>query len=92
MVVVRNVLHVEGAHNAFSQSMLMGREPRIVPANGYGLRTHAAVTGADHRRRGLGELVGVARQVGWLFQLDVVSAGVGTPQVGLGRSRVQEEV
>ena len=73
MVVVRNVLHVEGAHNALSQSMLMDRGLRIVPVNGYGLRIHAAGTG--HRR--LGELVGVAQQVGGLFQLDV-SAGGGT--------------
>ena len=74
VVVVRNVLHVEGAHNPLSQSMLMDRGLRIVPVNGYGLRIHA--TGTDHPSR-RGELVGVAQQVGGLFQLDVVSAGVG---------------
>ena len=76
VVVVRNVLHVEGARNALSQSMLMDRGLRIVPVNGYGLRIHT--TEAGHRRHGLGELVGVAWQVGGLFQLDVVSAGAGT--------------
>ena len=75
IVVVRRVLHIEGARNALSQSMLMDQGLRIVPVNGYGLRIHT--TGAGHRRRGLGGLVGVARQVGGLFQLDV-SAGVGT--------------
>jgi len=33
-VVVRNVLHVEGAHNSLSQSRLMDRGLRIFPVNG----------------------------------------------------------
>ena len=71
VAVVRNVLHVEGAHNTLSQSILMDRGLRIVPANGYGLRIYA--TGTGHRRRG--ELVGVAPQVSGLLQFGVVSAG-----------------
>ena len=59
VVLVRNVLQVEGAHNALSQSMLAHRELQVVPANGCGLRIHA--TWAGHRRRGPGVLVGVAR-------------------------------
>ena len=71
---MRNVLHVEGAHNTLSQSILMDRGLRIVPANSYGLRIHA--TGTGHGRRG--ELVGGAPQVGGLSQFGVVSAGGGT--------------
>jgi hypothetical protein len=37
-VVVRNVLHVEGAHNSLSQSRLMDRGLRTVPGNGYGIK------------------------------------------------------
>jgi len=39
-VVVRNVWHVEGAHNSLSQSRLMDRGLRIVPVNGYGIKIY----------------------------------------------------
>jgi hypothetical protein len=69
-VVVRNVLHIEGAHNSLSQSRLMDRGLRIVPVNGYGIKIYDKAP-AEYNGRGRGSLVGVARQVGGLFRLDV---------------------
>jgi hypothetical protein len=69
-VVVRNVLHVEGAHNSLSQSWLMDRGLRIVPINGYGIKIYDKAP-AEYNGRGQGSLVGVARQTGGLFRLDV---------------------
>ena len=73
-VVVRNVLHIEGAHNSLSQSQLMDRGLQIVPVNGYGMKIYdkalAASTG-----RGRGNHVGVARHTGGFFRLDVTVAG-----------------
>jgi len=82
-VVVRNVLHIEGAHNSLSQSRLMDRGLRIVPVNGYGIKIYDksptdSAQGQDQGRgrgRGQGSLVGVARQIGGLFRLDVKFAG-----------------
>ena len=37
-IVVRNVLHGEGAHNSLSQSLLMDRGLRIVLVNGNGIQ------------------------------------------------------
>jgi len=83
-VVVRNVLHVEGAHNSLSQSRLMDRGLRIVPVNGYGIKIYDKSPAEDSARgqgrgrgrgRGRGNLVGVARQFGGLFRLDVKFAG-----------------
>jgi len=72
-VVVRNVLHVEGAHNSLSQSRLMDRGLRIVPINGYGIKIYdkAPRDSARGHGHGRGSLVGVARQIGGLFRLDV---------------------
>jgi len=71
-VVVRNVLYVEGAHNSLSQSRLMDRGLRIVPVNGYGIKIYNKLPAEDSGRgRGRGNLVGVARQTGGLFRLDV---------------------
>jgi len=39
-VVVRNVLHVEGAKNSLSQSRLMDQGLQIVPVNGYGIKIY----------------------------------------------------
>jgi hypothetical protein len=72
-VVVRNVLHVEGAHNSLSQSRLMDRGLRIVPVNGYGIKIYDKPP--TDSARGRGNLVGVARQIGGLFRLDVKVTG-----------------
>ena len=72
-VVVRNVLHIEGAHNSLSQSRLMDRRLRIIPVNGYGIKIYDK--SPTHSARGRGSLVGVARQIGGLFRLDVMVAG-----------------
>jgi hypothetical protein len=76
-VVVRNVLHIEGAHNSLSQSRLMDRGLRIVPVNGNGIKIYdkAPRDSARGQGRGQGSLVGVGRQVGGLFRLDVKFAG-----------------
>ena len=74
-VVVRNVLHEEGAHNSLSQSRLMDRGLQIVPANGYGIKIYdkSPTDSARGQGRGRGQesLVGVARHTGGLFRLDV---------------------
>jgi len=78
-VVVRNVLDVEGANNSVSQSWLMDQGLRIVPVNGYGVKIYdKAPTNSARgqgRGRGRGNLVGVARQIGGLFRLDVKVEG-----------------
>jgi len=78
-VVVRNVLHIEGAHNSLSQSRLMDQGLQIVPVNGYGIKIYDKLptdsAQSQSRGRGRGNLVGVARQIGWLLRLDVKSAG-----------------
>jgi hypothetical protein len=72
-VVVRNVLHVEGAHNSVSQSRLMDRGLRIVSVNGFGVKINEKVVGTNDYRGGrYGKLVAVAPQVGGMFRLDVV--------------------
>jgi len=62
-VVVRDALHVAGAHNSLSQSRLMDWGRWIVPVNGYGIKIY------DNRSQG--SLVAVAPQVGGLFWFDV---------------------
>jgi len=76
-VVVRNVLHVEGAHNSLSQSRLTDRGLWIVPIDGYGIKIYdkAPRDSAQGHGHGLGSLVGVAHQIGGLFRLDVKVAG-----------------
>jgi len=78
-VVVRNVFHVEGANHSLSQSRLMVRGLRIVPVNGYGIKIYdkspTDSARGQGRGRGRGNLVGVARQIGGLFRLDVKVAG-----------------
>ena len=84
------MLHVKGAHNALSQSMLMGRGLWIIPANSYGPKIHA--TGTGHRRRG--ELVGMAPQVGGLFHSERKPSRLvelGSAQVGPRQNQIQEE-
>jgi hypothetical protein len=82
-VVVRNILHVERAQNSHSQSRLKDWGLRIVPGNGYGIKIYdksptdsAQGEGQGRGRgRGQGSLVGVARQTGGLFLLDVKVTG-----------------
>ena len=85
-VVVRNVLHIEGAHNSLSQSWLMDRGLRIIPVNCYGIKIYDKSPAEDSARgqgqgqgqgrgRGRGNLVRVARQIGGFFWLDVKFAG-----------------
>jgi len=72
-VVVRNVLHVEGAHNSLSQSRLMGRGLRIVPVNGYRIKIYDK--SPTDSTRGRDNRLGVARSIGALFRLDLKVAG-----------------
>jgi hypothetical protein len=70
-VVVRDVLHVEGAHNSLSQSRLMDRGLRIVPVNGFGIKIYDKAPAMGTGRGGQGSLVAVAPQVRGLFRFDV---------------------
>ena len=70
-VVVRDVLHVEGAHNSLSQSRLMERGLQIVPVNGFGIKIYDKAPAMGTGRGGQGSLVAVAPQVGGLFRFDV---------------------
>jgi len=72
--VVRNFLHVEGANTSLSQSRLMDQGLRIVPVNGYGIKIYGKAL-AESTGQGRGNCVGVARQIGGLFRLDVKFAG-----------------
>jgi hypothetical protein len=77
-VVERNVLHIEGAHNSLSQSRLIDRRLQIVPVDGYGIKIYnksLAEDSAQGQSRGRGNLVGVARQIGGLFRLEVKFSG-----------------
>jgi hypothetical protein len=73
-VVVRNILHIEGAHNMLSQLQLIDWGFGIVPVDGYGIKildkAPAASTG-----RGQGSLSGVVCHNGGIFRLDVQVAG-----------------
>ena len=57
----------------------MDRGLRIVPVNGYGIKIYdkspTDSTRGQSQGRGRGSLVGVARQIGGLFRLDVKFAG-----------------
>jgi hypothetical protein len=55
-VVVRDVLHVKGAHNSLSQSRLMDWGLRIVPVHGFGIKIYY---NANTGRAGQGTLVAV---------------------------------
>ena len=68
---MRNVLHIEGAHNTLSQSRLMDRGLRIVPVNGNGIKIYDKFPTDSARGYGRRNLVGLARQIGGLFRLDV---------------------
>jgi len=73
-VVVRNVLHVEEAHNSVSQSWLKDWGLQIVPFNGYGIKIYDKAP-AESTGQGRGNLGGVAGQIGGLCRLDVNVAG-----------------
>jgi len=76
-VVVGNVLNIEGAHNLLSQLRLMDRGLQIVSVNGYGIKIYdkAPRDSTWGQGCGRGNLVGVARQIGGLFRLDVKFPG-----------------
>jgi hypothetical protein len=76
-VGVRNILHVEGAHNSLSQSRITHRGLRIVPVNGYVIKIYNKSLIHCTRGQGLGRgtFVGVARQTERLFWRDVKFAG-----------------
>ena len=75
-VVVRDVLHVAGAHNSLSQSRLMDGGLQIVPVNSFGIKIYDAPE-MGTGRRGEGSIVAVAPQVRDLFQFDVDVARKG---------------
>ena len=85
-VVVRDVLHVEGAHNSLSQSRLIDRGLRIVPVNGYGIKIYDAPA-MGTGRGGQGSLVAVAPQIGGLFRFDVDARGKGRRSRDVSRER-----
>jgi len=70
-VVVRDVLHVKGAHNSLSESRLMERGLQIVPVNGFGIKIYDKAPAMGTGRGGQGSLVAVAPQVGGLFRFNV---------------------
>ena len=73
-VVVRDVLHVEGAHNSLSQSRIMDRGLRIVAVNGFRIKIYDNV----NTGRGCHEtVVAIAPQVGSLFRFNVDGRGKG---------------
>jgi hypothetical protein len=72
---MRNVLHIEAAHNSLSQSRLMDHRLWIIPVNGYKIKIFNKSHTASARGRGRGNLVCVARQIGGLLRLDVKFAG-----------------
>jgi len=83
-VVVRDVLHVEGAHDSLSQSKLMDRGLWIVPVNGFGIKIYDT---PNTGRRGQGTLVAVSPQVGGLFRFDVDARGKGRRSRDVSRGR-----
>jgi len=70
-VVVRDVLHVEGAHNSVSQSRLMDWGLQIVPVNAFGIKIYDNAPAMGTGCGGQGSLVAVAPQGGGLFRFDV---------------------
>ena len=71
---MRNIFYIEDAHSSLSQSRFIDRGLQIVPVNGDGIRIGNKAP-AESTGRGRGNLVGVARQIGGLFRLDVTVAG-----------------
>lgn len=74
-VVVKNVLHIEGAHSTLSQSRLIDRGLLIGSVNGFGVNIYEKAVGTEGDRAGrYGKLVAVAPQIGGLFRLDVAQS------------------
>ena len=86
-VVVRDVLHVAGAHNSLSQSRLMDRGLRIVPVNGFGIKIYDKAPAMGTGRGGQGSHVAVAPQVGGLFRFDVDVARKGRRSRDVSRDK-----
>jgi len=80
-VVVRDALHVKGAHNSLSQSGLMDRGLQIFRVNGYGIKIYD--------NRGQGSPVAQAPQVGGVFRFKVDAGGKGrrSRELSGGRKR-----
>lgn len=73
-VVVRDVFHLEGAHNLLSQSRLMNWGLPIAHINGFRTKIYNNMKAGC---RGPGPLVAMAPQVGGLFRVNVDAAGKG---------------
>jgi hypothetical protein len=86
-VVVRDVLHVAGAHNSLSQSRLMDRGLRIVPVNGFGIKIYDKAPAMGTGHGGQRSLVAVAPQVGGLFRFDVHAGGKSRRSRDVSRGR-----
>jgi hypothetical protein len=68
-LLLRNVLHVKGAHSSLSQSRLMNRGLWIVPVNVNRIKIYG--------NRGQRSLVAVAPLIGGSFRVDVDDIGKG---------------
>lgn len=88
-VVVRDTLHVVGAHNSVSQSRLMERGLRIVPVNRFGIKIYHTAPAMWISCGGQGNRVAKATQVGGFFWVDVDAGGKGgrSRDVSRGRKR-----
>jgi hypothetical protein len=86
-VVVRDVLHVAGAHNSLSQSRLMDRGLPIVPVNDFGIKIYDKAPAMGTGRGGQRSLVAVAPQIGGLFRFDVETGGKSRRSRDVSRGR-----
>jgi len=73
--VVRNVLHINGAHNLLSQLQHMDRGLQIVHVNEYGIKIYDSAP-AESTHRGGGNLVAVSHQTAGFLRLDVTQLDV----------------
>jgi len=83
-VVVSDVLHVRGAHNALSQSRLMDQGLQIVPVNGFGIKIY---DNANAGHRGQGSIGAAVPPDSRQFQFDVDAGGKGRQSRDVSRGR-----
>jgi len=78
-VVVRDIVHIKGAHNSLSQSRLMHWGLQIVSVHGYGIKIYDNLqtesAQSQIQDQGRGNLAGMSPQFGGLFWLDLKFAG-----------------